>query len=61
MKFLKKLFHSHQATPKETVVPDDLVEHYPDPPEKLQVVLQKVPNTGIVLYQYKRRSSISKS
>lgn len=61
MKFLKRLFYSYPATPEETVVPDDLVEQYPDPPEKLQVVLQKVPNTGIVLYQYKRRSSISKS
>lgn len=45
---------------KKTVVPDDLVKHYPDPPEKLQTILQRVPNTGRVLYQYIRKSSISK-
>jgi len=45
---------------KKTVVPDDLVKHYPAPPEKLQTILQRVPNTGRVLYQYIRKSSISK-
>ncbi len=45
---------------KKTVVPDDLVMHYPDPPEKLQTILQRVPNTGRVLYEYIRKSSISK-
>ena len=61
MKFLKRLFHSRRVKPEETVVPNDLVEHYPDPPEKLQVIVQKVPSTGIVLYQYKRRNGMSKT
>ena len=59
MKFLHKLFHSTPAS-KETVVPDDLVKHFSDPPEKLQTILQRVPNTGIVLYQYIKRFNISK-
>lgn len=59
MKLLHKLFHSTPAS-KETVVPDDLVKHFSDPPEKLQTILQRVPNTGRVLYQYIRRISITK-
>ena len=59
MKLLHKLFHSTPAS-KETVVPDDLVKHFSDPPEKLQTILQRVPNTGIVLYQYIKRFNISK-
>ena len=59
MNLLKKLFRIKTA-PQETVVPDELVKHYPDPPEKLQTILQRVPNTGIVLYQYINRFSISK-
>ena len=59
MNLLKKLFRIKTA-PQETVVPDELVKHYPDPPEKLQTILQRVPNTGIVLYQYIRRISITK-
>ena len=59
MKLLHKLYHSTPAS-KETVVPDDLVKHYSDPPEKLQTILQRVPNTGRVLYQYIRRISITK-
>ena len=59
MNLLKKLFRIKTA-PQETVVPDELVKHYPDPPEKLQTILQRVPNTGIVLYQYIKRFNISK-
>ena len=59
MNLLKKLFRIKTA-PEETVVPDELVKHYPDPPEKLQTILQRVPNTGIVLYQYIKRFNISK-
>ena len=42
------------------MVPDELVEHCADPPEKLQTILQKVPNTGRLLYQYVKRISITK-
>ena len=59
MNLLKILFRNKTA-PQETVVPDELVKHYPDPPEKLQAILQRVPNTGIVLYQYIKRFNISK-
>ena len=59
MNLFKKLFRIKTA-PQETVVPDELVKHYPDPPEKLQTILQRVPNTGIVLYQYIKRFNISK-
>ena len=58
--YFQKLI-SLRATPSQgTVVPDDLVVRYPDPPEKLQAILQRVPNTGIVLYQYKRGIGMSK-
>ena len=59
MNLLKKIFRIKTA-PQETVVPDELVKHYPGPPEKLQTILQRVPNTGIVLYQYIKRFNISK-
>ena len=59
MNLFKKLFRTKPA-PKETVVPDELVKHYPDPPEKLQTILQRVPNTGCVLYQYIRRINFTK-
>ena len=61
MKFFNKLFHNEQSTPGGTVVPDDLVEHYPDPPEKIKGIIRTVPDTGIVLYLYKRRLGMSKT
>ena len=57
MKFFERLFRSGQASaeepaPKrETVVPDELVKQFPAPPEKLQAILQKVPNTGLLLFE----------
>ena len=57
MKFFERLFRGGQASaeepaPKqETVVPDELVKQFPAPPEKLQAILQKVPNTGLLLYE----------
>ena len=60
MNLFKKLFRIKTA-PQETVVPDELVKHYPDPPEKLQAILQRVPNTGRLLYhQCLKRFSFSK-
>lgn len=46
--------------PRETVVPDELIKHYPEPSEKLQAILQKVPATGKVLYQHIMQNGISK-
>lgn len=61
MKLLKRLLNHHkEASQIETVVPDELVKHYPAPPEKLQSIIQRVPNTGQVLYQYIHRFAISK-
>ena len=60
MNLLKKLFRIKTA-PQETVVSDELVKHYQDPPEKVQLILQKVPNTGHVLYHHHlRRFNFSK-
>ena len=59
MNFLKRLFHS-KATPEETVVPDEYIKKYPEPSEKVQELLQRVPDTGKMLYQYIRHTSISK-
>ena len=59
MIFLERLFHL-KATPEETVVPDEYIKHYPEPSEKVQELLQRVPGTGKMLYQYIRHASISK-
>ena len=59
MNFLERLFHS-KATPEETVVPDEYIKKYPEPSEKVQELLQRVPDTGKMLYQYIRHTSISK-
>jgi len=59
MNFLKRLVHS-KATPEETVVPDEYIKKYPEPSEKVQELLQRVPSTGKMLYQYIRHTSISK-
>ena len=59
MKLLERLFHS-KATPEETVVPDEYIKKYPEPSEKVQELLQRVPDTGKMLYQYIRHTSISK-
>ena len=48
------------TTPKETVVPDELIKHYLEPPEKLQTILQQVPSTGIILYQFIMHYGITK-
>lgn len=61
MKLLERLLSRHKkVTQAKTVVPDELVKHYPAPPEKLQSIIQRVPNTGQVLYQYIQRFAISK-
>ena len=54
-----KLFHS-KATPQETVVPDEYIKQYPEPQEVLQKILDIVPGTGYLLYQYTKHSNISK-
>ena len=59
MTLLKKLFHS-KATPEETVVPDEFIKQYPEPSEQLQKILQIVPGTGNLLYQYIKHCNISK-
>lgn len=51
MNFLKRLVHS-KATPEETVVPDEYIKKYHEPSEKVQELLQRVPDTGKMLYQY---------
>lgn len=43
----------------ETVVPDELIKHYPEPSEGLHTLLLKVPNTGKMLFQYIQHKSIS--
>ena len=58
MYLLHKLFGA-KPSPKKTVVPDQLIPHYPEPPENLQPLLQKVPNTGVVLYHFIRQFNIS--
>lgn len=58
MSLFRKLFPTKPA-PKKTVVPDQLIPHYPEPPENLQPLLQKVPNTGVVLYHFIRQFNIS--
>ena len=45
--------------PKETVVPDELIKHYPEPSERLQGLLLKAPSTGKMLYQYFQHRDIS--
>ena len=61
MNFWERLLSHHKKAPQtETVAPDELVKHYPDPPEKLQTIIQRVPITGQVLYQYIQRFAISK-
>ena len=59
MIFLERLFHL-KATLEETVVPDEYIKHYPEPSEKVQELLKRVPGTGKMLYQYIRHASISK-
>ena len=59
MNYLERLFHS-KATPEETVVPDEYIKKYPEPSEKVQELLQRVPSSGKMLYQYIRHTSISK-
>ena len=59
MNLLKRLFHSN-ATPEETVVPDEFIKQYPEPSEKLQSILHTLPYTGSLLYQYTKHCNISK-
>ena len=42
------------------MVPDEYIKKYPEPSEKVQELLQRVPSTGKMLYQYIRHTSISK-
>ncbi len=65
MKLIERFLHYKAASvnesePLETVVPDELIKHYPEPSEKLQAILQKVPATGKVLYQHIMQNGISK-
>lgn len=41
-------------------MPDELIKHYPEPPEKLQTILQHISGTGIILYQYIMHYGITK-
>lgn len=41
-------------------MPDEYIKKYPEPSEKVQELLQRVPSTGKMLYQYFRHTSISK-
>ena len=41
-------------------MPDEYIKKYPEPSEKVQELLQRVPSTGKMLYQYIRHTSISK-
>ena len=41
-------------------MPDEYIKKYPEPSEKVQELLQRVPRTGKMLYQYIRHTSISK-
>ena len=59
MKLLDRLFHP-KATPEETVVPDEFIKQYPEPSEQLQKILQIIPGTGNLLYQYIKHCNISK-
>lgn len=64
MKLIERLLHYKAASvktsgPMETVVPDELIKHYPEPSERLQGLLRKAPGTGKMLYQYLQHKDIS--
>ena len=42
------------------MVPDEYIKQYPEPQEVLQKILDIVPGTGYLLYQYTKHSNISK-
>lgn len=44
----------------ETVVDDDIVEHYPKPNAQLQAIINRVPSTRIVLYYHAMQRGINK-
>ena len=48
-----------ESTPK-TMVPDDRVALYPKSDERLKAIIQKVPLTSKVLFDYKLQRGISK-
>ena len=48
-----------ESTPK-TMVPDDRVALYPKSNERLKAIIQKVPLTSKVLFDYKQQKGISK-
>ena len=55
MKLIKRLLHYKAASvnvsePLETVVPDELIKHYPEPSERLQGLLRIAPGTGKMLW-----------
>lgn len=58
MKILRRLFH-YKATPEDTVVPDEYIKKYPEPPEKVQELLHRVPSSGKMLYQFIKHTNIS--
>ena len=51
----KKPMQIKMADPAEYIYP------HPEPPEKLQAILQQVPGTGELLYHYTERNNITKS
>lgn len=51
---------NNTSEPKETVVDDDIVEHYPKPSAKLQAIIDRVPSTRIVLYYHAMQRGINK-
>lgn len=64
MKLIERLLHYKAASvnvsePLETVVPDELIKHYPEPSERLQGLLRKAPGTGKMLFQYFQHKDIS--
>ena len=59
MKFFKRLF-PHKALPERTMVPDEIIRHYPEPQKDLESIIQLVPSTCEVLYQHIWHSYIPK-
>ena len=59
MKFFKRLF-PHKALPERTMVPDEIIRHYPEPQKNLESIIQLVPSTCEVLYQHIWHSYIPK-
>ena len=59
MKFFKRLF-PHKALPERTMVPDEIIRHYPEPQKNLESIIQLAPSTCGVLYQHIWHSHVPK-